>query len=59
MKQTRIKKIDGDVQHLRDEVVSFLGLPAENAEVNRTTGHVVLKGWYKPQLELFLRERKF
>lgn len=59
MKQTRLKKVDGDVHKLRDEVVQALGLPAENCEVNKINGHVVLKGWYKPQLEVFLRERRF
>lgn len=56
---TRVKKIDGKVDVLRDELRGALGLQEKECQVDPVTRHVVLKGHYKPQIEKFLRERKF
>ena len=59
MKQTRIKKIDGDAQVLRDALVTALRIKESMAVVNPVTGHVVLKGHWKPKVEGFLAARRF
>lgn len=56
---TRIRKIDGNVEALRDELTGVLGLEAKQAVVNQLTRQVVLKGHRKPEVERFLRERMF
>lgn len=54
---TRIKKIDGDRHILRDELKSLL--KNSDCVVNSVTGHIMIKGHHKPQVEKFLRERMF
>nr|OQO15500.1 hypothetical protein B0A51_16911 [Rachicladosporium sp. CCFEE 5018] len=56
---TRVKKIDGKIEDLRDELRVHLGLGEKEAVINRITNHVVLKGHHRPKVEQFLRERKF
>ncbi|KAF2717883.1 hypothetical protein K431DRAFT_254447, partial [Polychaeton citri CBS 116435] len=56
---TRVKKIDGDVEALKDELRSVLSLGEKEAVVNKLTRHVVLRGHHKVAVEKFLRERKF
>ena len=56
---TRVKKIDGKKEVLRDELTAALGLEAGLATVNTITGHVMLKGHHKLGVEKFLRERMF
>ncbi|SMR63829.1 unnamed protein product [Zymoseptoria tritici ST99CH_3D1] len=57
LKMTRIKKIDGDRHILRDELKSLL--KNSDCVVNSVTGHIMIKGHHKPQVEKFLRERMF
>ncbi|KAK5125221.1 hypothetical protein LTR85_000897 [Meristemomyces frigidus] len=59
LKMTRVKKIDGKVDTLRDELRGVLGLQEKDCQVNPVTRHVVLKGHHKPEIEKFLRERMF
>ena len=59
MPLTRVKKIDGNVEALRDELTMALGLDAKGVVVNSLTKHVMLKGHRKPAVEKFLRERMF
>ena len=59
LKLTRIKKIDGDPEVLRDELRQALGLEGKDCVVNNLTRHVVVKGHHKPQIDRYLRERKF
>jgi large subunit ribosomal protein L49 len=54
---TRIKKIDGDRSMLRDELKVLL--KSSDCVVNSTTGHIMIKGHHKPQVEKFLRQRMF
>lgn len=56
---TRVKKIDGSVEALRDELKTALGLDAKEVVVNGLTRHVMLKGHRRPEVEKFLRERMF
>lgn len=56
---TRVKKIDGSVEALRDELKNVLGLEGKEVVVNALTRQVVLKGHRRPEVERFLRERMF
>jgi len=57
--QTRVKKIDGNVDILRDALQAVLRVPENECVINRTTGHVVIKGFHKPRIESFLKARNF
>ncbi|EMD00075.1 hypothetical protein BAUCODRAFT_21735 [Baudoinia panamericana UAMH 10762] len=59
MKLTRVKKVDGKVESLRDELRAALGLGEKEAVVNPVTRHVMLKGHLKTEVDKFLRERMF
>lgn len=59
LKMTRVKKIDGNKVVLRDELREMLGVQEKDAIVNSVTGHIMIKGHYKPQIEKFLRQRMF
>lgn len=41
--QTRIRKIEGDVEKLREEIVATLALREETVVINRLTGHIIIK----------------
>ena len=41
--QTRIRKIEGDVEKLREELVASLALKEETVIINRLTGHIIIK----------------
>lgn len=56
---TRVKKIDGNKLVLRDALREVLGVQEKDAIVNSVTGHIMIKGHHKPQIEKFLRQRMF
>lgn len=56
---TRVKKVDGRTEVLRDELRGLLGLEEKEAVVSGVTGHVMLKGFHKIAVDKFLRERLF
>lgn len=41
--QTRVRKIEGDVERLRDEIRIALGLKEEHVVINRLTGNIIVK----------------
>lgn len=41
--QTRIRKINGDVKKLRDDIQKALELKEGNIAINSTTGHITIK----------------
>ena len=41
--QTRIRKIEGNVERLREEIVKSLGIRGDLAVINRLTGHIIIK----------------
>lgn len=43
MHQTRIRKIEGDVDALRRELVDTLGKDEKEIVINRLTGHIIVK----------------
>lgn len=56
---TRVKKVDGRAEVLRDELRELLGLAEKEIVINRTTGHIMIKGHHVSKVEHFLKERKF
>ncbi|KAK4497086.1 hypothetical protein PRZ48_011536 [Zasmidium cellare] len=59
LKLTRVRKIDGDRVALRDELRKLLKVQDKDAVINSVTGHILIKGHHKPQIERFLRQRMF
>ncbi|RDW86584.1 mitochondrial 54S ribosomal protein mL49 [Aspergillus mulundensis] len=65
--QTKIQKTEGDLDAFRRDLALYLGL--ESAErnaakssditINRLTGHIIVKGWRKPEIQKFMLERNF
>lgn len=56
---TRVKKVDGKSDVLRDELRQLLGLADKEVVINRTTGHIMIKGHHGPKIEHFLKQRAF
>jgi large subunit ribosomal protein L49 len=56
---TRVKKIDGKSEILRDELRELLGLAEKEVVINRTTGHIMIKGHHVTKIEYFLKQRAF
>ncbi|KAI7388387.1 hypothetical protein KC336_g17364, partial [Hortaea werneckii] len=56
---TRVKKVDGRREDLCEALRAKLGLRRDEVQVNPVTGHVVVRGHWRGQVERFLRERLF
>ncbi|KAB8074699.1 mitochondrial large subunit ribosomal protein-domain-containing protein [Aspergillus leporis] len=65
--QTKIQKTEGDLDALRNDLAQYLGLEtgdhrshkSSDITVNRLNGHIIVKGWRKPEIQKFLMERNF
>ncbi|KAL2356098.1 mitochondrial large subunit ribosomal protein-domain-containing protein [Cryomyces antarcticus] len=57
--ETRIRKISGSVQALRDDLQKELGVQNKDCTINTLTGHIIVKGWHKGRVTQFLLERQF
>ncbi|KAL2222893.1 putative mitochondrial large ribosomal subunit L49 [Thermoascus aurantiacus ATCC 26904] len=66
-RQTKIQKTEGDLEALRTDLARALGLePADGSgkkspdvTINQLNGHIIVKGWRKPEIQKFLLERNF
>ncbi|OQD63543.1 hypothetical protein PENPOL_c009G09843 [Penicillium polonicum] len=61
---TKLQKTEGDLDALRNDLACALGVvdgnkPNPDVTLNRLTGHIIVKGWRKPEILNFLQERKF
>ncbi|GLI73247.1 tRNA [Penicillium ochrochloron] len=58
---TKIQKTEGDLDSLRSDLAQTLGVDTRSPDVsiNRLTGHIIVKGWRKPEIVKFLQERNF
>ncbi|RMY55315.1 hypothetical protein D0864_13812, partial [Hortaea werneckii] len=56
---TRVKKVDGRREDLCEALRAELGLKRDEVQVNPVTGHVVVRGHWRGEVEKFLRERLF
>ncbi|KZZ86756.1 Ribosomal protein L49/IMG2 [Ascosphaera apis ARSEF 7405] len=61
LQQTKVQKIEGNVEALKEQLACELGIEPKSGDiaVNHLTGHVVVKGWRRPQIQKFLLERGF
>ncbi|KAJ5601614.1 hypothetical protein N7510_011148 [Penicillium lagena] len=65
--QTKIQKTEGDMDALRRDLALALGVESPNGPppkkpevtINRLNGHILVKGWRKPEIQKFLEERNF
>ncbi|KAL3457882.1 mitochondrial large subunit ribosomal protein-domain-containing protein [Aspergillus heterothallicus] len=65
--QTKVQKTEGDLDSLRNDLARYLGLESGDPKgakspditINRLTGHIIVKGWRKSEIQAFLRERNF
>ncbi|OJJ51583.1 hypothetical protein ASPZODRAFT_163393 [Penicilliopsis zonata CBS 506.65] len=62
--QTKIQKTEGDLEALRDDLARALGLDSgskkgSDVTINRLNGHIIVKGWRKPEIQKFLEDRNF
>ncbi|PYI10151.1 hypothetical protein BO78DRAFT_306686 [Aspergillus sclerotiicarbonarius CBS 121057] len=65
--QTKIQKTEGDMDALRSDLARYLGVESgdprapksQDVTINRLNGHIVVKGWRKPEILKFLMERNF
>ncbi|KAF4556353.1 putative mitochondrial large subunit ribosomal protein (Img2) [Elsinoe fawcettii] len=58
-KLTRIRKIDGNLDALREEVQNTFQLKREECTINQLTRQVIVKGHVKEEIEAFLKARRF
>jgi len=60
LKQTKVRKISGDVQRLMREIKEYLDIEQDkDCAVNAVTGHIVVKGHWKGELDRFLVSKGF
>ena len=60
LRQTRIRKVFGDARALRDELKAFLGIEKDkDCAVSAVTGHIVLKGHWRNEVDRFLVAKGF
>lgn len=57
--QTRIRKVEGNVEALRLDIIAHLGIAPEKVHINNLTKHVVIKGHWRKKVEKVLTELKF
>ncbi|MCJ1343446.1 hypothetical protein MMC31_001639 [Peltigera leucophlebia] len=57
--QTRIRKINGDVMKLREDIQKALELKEGNIAINPTTGHITIKGHLRNDVMKFLEKSGF
>lgn len=54
---TTVRKVTGELAALRDELRTWLSKKDEEVKVNALTGHVIVKGHHKNEVEEFLKKR--
>jgi large subunit ribosomal protein L49 len=57
--QTRIRKVEGNIEALRQHLVEKLHLDPNYIHINHLTKHVIIKGHLKKRVQQFLEEQKF
>jgi len=53
MKLTRLKRIEGDVNALRNDLREAFGMDEKEVTINQLTRHIIVKGHKKPEIEKF------
>ncbi|TGO25195.1 hypothetical protein BPAE_0085g00150 [Botrytis paeoniae] len=57
LKQTKIRKIEGDIMKLKEQLEDAFS--NKEIRVNQLAKHIIIKGWCKPEVKQFLKERHF
>ena len=57
--QTRIRKVEGNCEQLRQHLLERFNLDPERVFVNNLTKHVIIKGHWKKKVDAFLTEKNF
>ncbi|KAK2802763.1 hypothetical protein FQN51_004291 [Onygenales sp. PD_10] len=59
--ETKIQKTEGDMDALCSDLALTLGIEkgSKDISINRLNGHIIVKGWRKPEILQFLLDRKF
>ncbi|KAI9659244.1 MAG: hypothetical protein M1829_006584 [Trizodia sp. TS-e1964] len=57
--ETRLRKLEGNLGVLREQLIKSLKLPPEDVAINQLTKHIIIKGHKKDQLKKFLIDRHF
>ncbi|KAF3763252.1 hypothetical protein M406DRAFT_20426, partial [Cryphonectria parasitica EP155] len=58
-KQTLIKKIVGNTQDLKSDIIEELKFKKEDVKINPVTGQVVIKGFHHEKVKNWLEARGF
>lgn len=56
---TRIRKLEGNLAILKEELEKALSLEAKDVEINHLTRHIIIKGHRKFEVEAFLKSKGF
>jgi len=59
MKQTKVRKLHGDISVLRTELQEALGLEEKEVVINQLTKQIIIKGWRRSDVAKFLLEKQF
>ncbi|EOD48108.1 putative mitochondrial large ribosomal subunit protein [Neofusicoccum parvum UCRNP2] len=59
LKQTKLRKISGDVKRLRDDLKAYLDLSDKEIVINQLTQNIIAKGNHRLQIIKFLESKKF
>ncbi|KIN00909.1 hypothetical protein OIDMADRAFT_122837 [Oidiodendron maius Zn] len=59
LKQTRVRRIEGNIGVLRAELQEVLGLDESQVTINQLTQHIIIKGHRKAEVMKFLQDNKF
>lgn len=57
MKLTKVRRIEGDVTALRNDLRAALGLDEKEVTINQLTRQIIVKGHKKPEIEKFLKDQ--
>jgi len=57
--QTRIRKIEGSLEDLRADLQRSLALENKHIAINQLTKQIIIKGWKKKEVAVFLSQQRF
>ncbi|CCX09812.1 mitochondrial large subunit ribosomal protein-domain-containing protein [Pyronema domesticum] len=56
---TKIRKVEGDVAALRQNIIDALEMDPARIHINQLTRHIIIKGHWGKKVEKFLAEQRF
>jgi len=58
LKQTKLRRIEGDINVLRTDLQIALGVEEKEVTINQLTKHIIVKGHKKNEVVKFLEDNK-